>query len=220
MRVPCGGGSNDTPPAPPLPPATALSLLAGSTDGSGRQDGAGASAKISVETGGMALATKGDVLMADAGNNTIRELPPTGQLTTVASSPTRSDAISTETRYLDATGTTASFNAPLTVAVDAAGSACVADAGNQVARKIVASGNVTSLAGKVGVCGNANGTAATLCSPTSIAVDKGEDVYVSEWVPSTQGLPPEPTGNSIQILDPSALWYCATSYQIHRREWA
>src|SRR3989344_1139995 len=62
----CGGGSSDT-PAPPPPPATALSLLAGSTDGPGNQDGTGAFAKISVETGGMALTPAGDVLMADTG---------------------------------------------------------------------------------------------------------------------------------------------------------
>jgi len=108
----CGGGSSDT-PAPPPPPATALSLLAGSTDGPGNQDGTGAFAKISVETGGMALTPAGDVLMADTGNNTIRKLSPTGQLTTVAGGgPTRSGASSTETRYLDAAGTASRFNAP------------------------------------------------------------------------------------------------------------
>ena len=87
----CGGGSSDT-PAPPPPPATALSLLAGSTDGPGNQDGTGAFAKISVETGGMALTPAGDVLMADTGNNTIRKLSPTGQLTTVAGSRMIDDA--------------------------------------------------------------------------------------------------------------------------------
>lgn len=144
----CGGGSSDTPPAPPTPPVTALSLLAGSADGPGRQDGAGASAKISVETGGMALAPTGDVLMADPGNNTIRRLSPTGQLITMAGGgPTRSDANSTETRYLDAAGSAARFNAPLAVAVDAAGAAYVADAGNHLVRKIDASGNITTLAG-------------------------------------------------------------------------
>jgi len=201
----CGGGSSDT-PAPP--PATALSLLAGSTDGPGNQDGTGASAKISVETGGMALTPTGDVLMADPGNNTIRKLSPSGQLTTVAGGgPTRSDAVSTETRYLDAAGTAARFNAPLAVAVNAAGNAYVADAGNHVVRKIDASGNVTTLAGKVGVCGNTDGTgtAATLCSPTSIAVDKDGNVYVSEWAPSTQGLPPEPTGNPIRKITPAGV---------------
>lgn len=203
----CGGGSSDT-PAPPPPPATALSLLAGSTDGPGNQDGTGAFAKISVETGGMALTPAGDVLMADTGNNTIRKLSPTGQLTTVAGGgPTRSGASSTETRYLDAAGTASRFNAPLAVAVDAAGNAYVADAGNHLVRKIDASGNVTTLAGQVGVCGNADGTgtAATLCSPTSIAVDKDGNVYVSEWAPLTQTLPAEPTGNPIRKITPAGV---------------
>lgn len=201
----CGGGSSDT-PAPPPPPATALSLLAGNTDGPGNQDGAGTSAKISVETGGMALTPTGDVLIADPGNNTIRKLSLTGQLTTVAGGgPTRNDTTNTETRYLDAAGTAARFNAPLAVAVDVAGNAYVADTRNHLVRKIDASGNVTTLAGQVGVCGNADGTgtAATLCSPTSIAVDKDGNVFVSEWAPTKPGQSTEPTGNPIRKITPT-----------------
>lgn len=205
----CGGGSGETPAPPPAPPApTALSLLAGSADGPGFQDGPAASAKISLETGGMALTPSGDVLIADAGNNAIRKLSPTGQLTTLAGGgPLRSDTSSTETRYLDAPGTAARFQGPLGVAADAAGNAYVADTGNHLVRKIDASGNVTTLAGKAGVCGNADGagTAATLCSPTSIAVDKDGNVYVSEWAPSTQALPPVPTGNPIRKITPAGV---------------
>ncbi len=213
MVTACGGGSGGSaetppPPAPTPAPATALSLLAGSTDGPGQQDGASTVAKISVQPGGMALAPAGDVLIADTGNHTIRKLSPAGQLTTLAGGdPTRSDVVSTESRYVDAQGTTARFNAPQAVAVDSAGSTYVADTGNHLVRKIDASGNVTTLAGKVGVCGNADGsgTTATLCSPTSIAVDKDGNVYVSEWAPPTQGLPPEPTGNPIRKITPAGV---------------
>ncbi|MBD9394398.1 hypothetical protein [Acidovorax sp. ACV01] len=204
--VSCGGGSGDTsppPPPPPPPPSTPLALLAGTTEGPGTQDGQGTAAKISTESGGMALASNGDVLIADPGNHTIRRLSPTGQLTTfVGGGPTRSDASSPGPRYLDAAGTAARFNAPQAVAVDAAGNTYVADTGNHLVRKIDASGNVTTLAGQEGVCGNADGTgtAATLCSPTSIAVDRDGNVYVSEWAPLTQALPQEPTGNPIRKI--------------------
>lgn len=203
----CGGGSGDT-PAPPTPPTTALSLLAGNTDGQGHQDGAGAIAKISTETGGMARTPQGDVVIADLGNNTIRKLSPTGELTTFAGGgPTRADSTTTETRYLNGTGTAARFNGPLAVAVDAMGNTYVADSGNHVVRKINPSGNVTTLAGQVGVCGNADGTgtAASLCSPTSIAVDKDGNVFVSEWAPLTQALPAEPTGNPVRKITPAGV---------------
>ncbi|WP_139019175.1 hypothetical protein [Acidovorax radicis] len=207
--VSCGGGSGDTsPPPPPPPPSTPLALLAGTTEGPGTQDGLGTAAKLSTESGGMALTPTGDVLIADPGNHTIRRLSPTGQLTTFAGGgPTRSDASSPGPRYLDAAGTAARFNAPQAVAVDTAGNTYVADTGNHLVRKIDASGNVTTLAGQEGVCGNADGTgtAATLCSPTSIAVDKDGNVYVSEWAPLTQTLPAEPTGNPIRKITPAGV---------------
>ncbi|WP_343734370.1 hypothetical protein [Acidovorax sp.] len=207
--VSCGGGSGgDAPPPPSPPPATPLALLAGTTEGPGTQDGLSTAAKISIESGGMALAPNGDVLITDPGNQTIRRLAPTGQLSTWAGGgPTRSDASSEGPRYLDASGTAARFNVPQAVAVDAAGNAYVADAGNHLVRKIDAAGNVTTLAGKVGVCGNADGTgtAATLCSPTSIAVDREGNVFVSEWAPNLQDISQTPTGNPIRKITPAGV---------------
>ena len=205
--VSCGGGSGGDAPPPP-PPATPLALLAGTTEGPGTQDGLSTAAKISTESGGMALAPNGDVLITDPGNQTIRRLAPTGQLSTWAGGgPTRSDASSEGPRYLDASGTAARFNVPQAVAVDAAGNAYVADAGNHLVRKIDAAGNVTTLAGKVGVCGNADGTgtAATLCSPTSIAVDREGNVFVSEWAPTLQDISLTPTGNPIRKITPAGV---------------
>ena len=70
---------------------------------------------------------------------------------------------------------------------DAAGNTYVADTDNHLVRKISAAGAVTTLAGKPGVCGNQDGagSAATLCRPASIAVDKAGNVYVAEVREST-----------------------------------
>ena len=57
----------------------------------------------------------------------------------------------------DSQGTYAKFNRPFGVAVDLSGNVYVADQQNQLIRKIDISGNVTTLAGQVGVKGTNNG---------------------------------------------------------------
>ncbi|QKG54465.1 hypothetical protein [Hymenobacter sp. BRD67] len=80
----------------------------------------------------------------------------------------------------DGTGTAASFNNPIGVAVDAAGTVYVADQRNQLIRKITAAGVVSTLAGTANFPGSANGTgtAASFNSPAGVAVDAGGTVYV------------------------------------------
>lgn len=171
MLTACGGGSGDSgePPAPPPPPApaTAVSLLAGNPISDGNQDGASKnSASFSTRVAGMALGPSGEVLIADTGNNLIRKLSANQEQVSTLAGGTGPGA----------------FNAPTAVAVDAAGNTYVADTGNHLVRKITPAGAVTTLAGQAGVCANQDGagTSATLCSPSSIAVDKAGSVYVAE----------------------------------------
>jgi len=79
-------------------------------------------------------------------------------------------------------GTTASFNLPIAIAVDAAGNVYVADLGNNLIRKINLNGIVTTLAGS-GATGSANGagTAASFSAPSGIAVDAAGNVYVADY---------------------------------------
>jgi sugar lactone lactonase YvrE len=171
MLTACGGGSSDSgePPAPPPPPApaTAVSLLAGNPISDGNQDGASKnSASFSTQVAGMALGPSGEVVIADTGNNLIRKLSANQEQVSTLAGGTGPGA----------------FNAPAAVAVDAAGNTYVADTGNHLVRKITPAGAVTTLAGQAGVCANQDGagTSATLCSPSSIAVDKAGSVYVAE----------------------------------------
>jgi len=189
MVTACGGGSGgsaETPSTPPPQPAptTTLSLLAGNTDGAGNQDGpTSTTARLSTGVGGMALTSAGEVVIADISNNRIRKLSANHeQLSTLAGSGVGVAPGSQSPNYADGDGSSARFDKPNAVAVDAAGNTYVADTWNHLVRKISASGTVTTLAGKVGVCGNQDGTgtAATLCRPTGVAVDKAGNVYVSE----------------------------------------
>lgn len=188
MVTACGGGSGgsaETPaPPPPAPaPTTALSLLAGNTDGAGNQDGPTSNTARIGSPRGMALTSAGEVVIADVGNSRIRKLSANHeQLSTLAGGGVGVAPGSQSPNYADGEGSSARFHNPQAVAVDAAGNTYVADTRNHLVRKISASGAVTTLAGRAGVCGNDDGvgSAATLCEPTSIAVDKAGTVYVSE----------------------------------------
>lgn len=183
----CGGGSSgsaETPatPAPAPTPTTALSLLAGNTNGAGNQDGAAPStARLSAYMGGMAVNSAGEVIILDSGNNQVRKLSANhGQVSTLAGGG--GWVANAPSNHADGNGSAARFYRPMGAAVDGAGNTYVADTDNHLVRKISAAGTVTTLAGKAGVCGNQDGTgdSATLCSPTSIAVDKAGNVFVSE----------------------------------------
>jgi len=90
---------------------------------------------------------------------------------------------------------TASFNIPLITAIDAAGNVYVADAANQLIRKISPAGIVSTLAGS-GVAGNADGTgtAASFNHPGGLAIDATGNLYVADEL-----------NNLIRMVSPSGV---------------
>jgi hypothetical protein len=81
----------------------------------------------------------------------------------------------------DGAGSTAQFSSPADLALDSAGNAYVADAGNHTVRKITPAGVVTTLAGRAGVSGSSDGSAlARFDRPTGVAVDGAGTVYVAD----------------------------------------
>lgn len=108
----------------------------------------------------------------------VRAVPSAGEPLTVTTLAGTAGAVGST----DATGAAARFNHPAAVASDGGGNVFVADTGNHTIRKVTAAGVVTTLAGKAGVAGSANGTgtAATFNAPAGLAVDAAGNVYVAD----------------------------------------
>jgi hypothetical protein len=81
----------------------------------------------------------------------------------------------------DGSGTAASFNYPIGIAVNASGNLYVGDQFNEKVRQITAAGAVTTLAGN-GSVGSADGAAAsaTFYYPTGVTVDASGNVFVTD----------------------------------------
>ena len=113
-----------------------VSTLAGG--GRGFVDGVGAAARFATPSA-IALATDGALIVADTGNHAIRRVAMDGTVSTVAG-----DGVP---GYVDGPAAQARFNAPVGVAVDAAGRILVADTYNDRIRVIDVDGEVRTLAG-------------------------------------------------------------------------
>jgi sugar lactone lactonase YvrE len=165
------------PSVPGLP--ILVSTLAGSGT-AGFQDGIGRAAKF----GGPNAGTVGPdrmIYIADAENNLLRRVHPvTGEVTTLAGAGSAGHA--------DGSGRNALFNAPLGIAVDAAGNVFVADALNHRIRKISADAarTVTTVAG-TGAAGLVDGIAlqARFNFPNDLVIDAAGNLFVSEFLNHT-----------------------------------
>ncbi|MFY8034373.1 MAG: FG-GAP-like repeat-containing protein, partial [Flexibacteraceae bacterium] len=148
-----------------------VSTLAGSGSNT-FLNGTGTGAAFSIPHG-TAVDVNGNVYVADANNNRIRKITPSGVVTTFAGSG--------NSAFADGTGTSASFNYPTGLAFDGSGNLYVADAGNNRIRKITSSGVVTTIAGS-GVAGSSNGTgtAATFNFPQALTVNGSGNIYVAD----------------------------------------
>lgn len=147
---------------PPSPPATPQLL-----------DGPGAFALLDGPQGILVDANK-DLFVAEEGNHALRKILLENVVTTEWGSTVPGDAD-------DAFGL-ASFKLPTGIVYDGKSLFYVADAGNHTIRIINKNGAVTTLAGKAGEPGNADGkgTAAKFDTPRAVALDKNGNVYVAD----------------------------------------
>ena len=154
-----------------------MTLLAGDPNGgSGTADGFGTAARFK-ETAGIWGDGNGSVYIAERANHAIRKLNlATGEVTTIAGLKGTADAV-------DGTGTDARFGELGALWGDGDGNLFVADAGNHVIRKIViATGEVTTLAGTFGVTGSADdfGADAGFYEPWGVWGDNLGNLYIGE----------------------------------------
>jgi serine/threonine-protein kinase len=138
----------------------------------GYADGPAATAKF-YHPLGVALDARGNVYVADLGNNLIRKISPDSVVTTYAGSGASGAD--------DGKGANASFNSPFDVAVDAVGNVYVADTQNNLIRKINRGGVVSTLAGS-GTQGAADGRgdAASFYRPAGLGIDASGNIYVAD----------------------------------------
>ncbi len=151
-----------------------VTTMAGLSGSSGYWDAQGLSARFNAPSG-VAVDSGGNVYVADKGNNLIRMVTQAGVVSTLAGS-TQSAG------NADGVGTSASFNGPSAIAVDAERNLYVTDSNNQLIRRITPAGVVTTLAGSAGIIGAASGTGSYVrfSNPKGIAVDGSGRVYVAD----------------------------------------
>ncbi|HKM82700.1 MAG TPA: C1 family peptidase, partial [Candidatus Acidoferrum sp.] len=136
-----------------------ISTVAGNGTAGFGGDGAAATAAELNQPVGVAVDSAGNLYVADQGNQRIRKVDTSGNISTVAS--------------ISNAG----------VAVDSAGNLYVADQGNQRIRKVDTGGNISTVAGN-GIAGfagdGAAATAAELNQPAGVAVDSAGNLYVAD----------------------------------------
>lgn len=164
-----------------------ITTVAGSgTAGNSGDLGNASLARLSDPTG-VAVDGAENVYIADYSSNVVRKVNSAGVITTVAG--TGAAGYSGD----GGPAVAAKLNAPYSVALDAAGNLYIADANNNVIRKVDASGVITTIAGNgfgaglgLGHGGNSGdggiATNAQLNFPRGVAVDNSGNVYIADAV--------------------------------------
>jgi sugar lactone lactonase YvrE len=120
---------------------------------------------------GITIDSSDNLYVADSGNNRIRKIDTSGNVTTIAGSIIG---------YTDGQGETTRFGHPLGITIDSVGNLYVADTGNNRIRKITPSGNVTTIAGSSRGYVNGQGTAVQFNYPYGITIDSSDNLYVAD----------------------------------------
>ncbi|HEY3762944.1 MAG TPA: Ig-like domain-containing protein [Verrucomicrobiae bacterium] len=156
-------------------PAAVVSTIAGSAGGSSGADGVGSTARFNGPLD-VSINDAGFLLVADSGNDTVRNVTFLGQVGTVA-------GLAGNSGSTNGAGSNARFNYPAGIVADTNGNVYVVDADNDTIRKITPAGVATTIAGSAGIYGFADGTNGAAqfnfgFNHQGIAMDKAGNLYV------------------------------------------
>jgi hypothetical protein len=153
------------------------SAIAGSLEGYGEHgDGRSASAALLYQPAGTAEDASGDVFIADAGDNVVREITPDGVIRRLAGTGVPG-------ALLLGRATFSQLDHPDAVAVNANGDVYIADTYNNRVLEVTPSGFITVVAGngRPGYSGDGHpGIFASLDQPTGLAVDAKGNLYIAD----------------------------------------
>jgi hypothetical protein len=133
------------------------------------------------QPGGTAQDAKGDIFIADSGDNVIREITPDGIIHRFAGTGIAGGVGAQLTPT--STPTTVNLWHPNGVAVDSLGNVFISDTNDNRILKVTAAGTISAVAGtgKAGYGGDgAPATTAMLALPTGIAVDAQDNLYIAD----------------------------------------
>ncbi|MFB5761966.1 cadherin-like beta sandwich domain-containing protein [Paenibacillus medicaginis] len=155
-----------------------ISTVAGTGENGYSGDGGAATTAQLSDPQGVAVDSSGNLYIADRGNNRIRKVDSSGNISTVAGTG--------EWGYSGDGGaaTTAQLYYPFDVAVDSSGNLYIADAINQRIRKVDSLGNISTVAGtgEAGYSGDGGAaTTAQLNNPFGVAVDNSGNLYIADF---------------------------------------
>jgi sugar lactone lactonase YvrE len=172
-----------------IAPGGIVTTLAGLSGVPGAVNGVGSAARFNFPSD-IAVAPNGVLYVADSGNHCIRAIAANGAVTTIAGDLGSADDInqdygSTYTSVpvqLDGKGAAARFNGPSGVAYATAGFLYVSDTGNQIIRSVNLDGTVTTIAGKAGEWGAADGIGsnARFSSPMGLCIGADGNLYIAD----------------------------------------
>jgi DNA-binding beta-propeller fold protein YncE len=157
-----------------IDPQGNVSLLAGQSMKTGYANGPGPEALFD-RPHGVAVDKAGNVYVCDMKNFLIRMIAPDGRVSTVAG---RQGVSGTK----DGVGEAAELSMPEAVVVDSRGNLFFTDTYNFTIRKIDPDRRVTTVAGKPGVAGYADGTGETVRfnKPIGLAIDAQDNLYIAD----------------------------------------
>ena len=154
-------------------------LIAGTGSYGYSGDGGAATNAMLSSPCGLALDTRGNLFIADEGNNRIRKIGASGTITTVTG-----DGFATFSGD-GGPAIEATLADPSGITLDGNGNMFIADCGNNRVRKVDTNGIITTVAGNTNSDYTGDGglaTNASLYEPTGVAVDAQGNLFIADYV--------------------------------------